>query len=101
MLKKHSSIRAVHPGEILREDILPALELSKTEIAKRLQISRQTLYDLLSEKQGISAEMALKLGYLFGNGAEFWMNLQSRYDLECAQEYLNLSDLEPLIASNA
>lgn len=70
-----------HPGEILREDILPALDIPKTGIAKRLGISRQTLYDILDEKQPVTPAMALRLGRLFGNSPEFWLNLQRDYDL--------------------
>ena len=70
-----------HPGEILREDILPALAVSKSELARRLGISRQTLYDILDEKQPVTPAMALRLGRLFGNSATFWVNLQRDYDL--------------------
>ena len=70
-----------HPGELLREDILPALGLPKAEIARRLQISRQTLYDLLGERQPVTPAMALRLGKFFGNGPDFWLNLQRDYDL--------------------
>ena len=75
-----------HPGEVLREDVIPALALPKTEIARRLGISRQTLYDILAEKQPVTAAMALRLGKFFGNGPEFWLNLQSHYDLEVARD---------------
>jgi len=70
-----------HPGELLREDVLPALDLPKTEIARRLKISRQTLYDILDEKQPVTPTMALRLGKFFGNGPDFWLNLQREYDL--------------------
>ena len=70
-----------HPGEVLREDVIPALTLPKTEIARRLGISRQTLYDILNEKQPVTAAMALRLGKFFGNGPEFWPNLQRDYEL--------------------
>lgn len=70
-----------HPGEILREDILPATGLTKTEIARKLGISRQTLHDLLAERQPVTVAMALRLGKLFGNSAEFWLNLQRNHDL--------------------
>lgn len=72
---------AMHPGELLREDILPALGKPKTEIAKLLGVSRQTLYDILDEKQPVTPAMALRLGKLCGNGPDLWLNLQRRYDL--------------------
>lgn len=71
----------MHPGELLREDVLPALKKSKSEIAKLLGVSRQTLYDILDERQPVTAAMALRLGKLCGNGPELWLNLQKRHDL--------------------
>lgn len=59
----------MHPGELLREEILPALGRSKTEIAKLPGVSRQTLYDILEEKQLVTPMMALRLGKLCGNGS--------------------------------
>ena len=71
----------MHPGELLREVTLPALEISKAEVARRLGISRQTLDDILDEKQPVTPAMALRLGRFFGNGPELWLNLQRNYDL--------------------
>jgi len=79
---------AMHPGELLREDILPAIGKPKTEIARLLGISRRTLYDILDEKQPVTVGMALRLGKLCGNGATFWLNLQRIYDLEHAEKEL-------------
>ena len=84
MTERHHSIDPVHPGEILREDILPALSISKTAVADALGISRQTLYDILNERQPVTAEMAVRFGKLFGNGAGFWANLQRSHDLAVA-----------------
>src|SRR6202171_5804318 len=78
----------MHPGELLREEILPALDRPKTEIAKMLGVSRQTLYDILEEKQPVTPMMALRLGKLCGNGPDLWLNLQKRYDLHQAQQEL-------------
>jgi addiction module HigA family antidote len=78
----------MHPGELLREEILPALDRPKTEIAKLLGVSRQTLYDILDEKQPVTPIMALRLGKLCGNGPELWLNLQKRYDLQRAEQEL-------------
>jgi len=74
----------VHPGEILREDVLPSLGRPKAEIARLLGISRQTLYDILNEKQPVTAAMALRIGKMCGNGPDIWLNLQKRYDLKIA-----------------
>lgn len=81
-------LRPIHPGEILREDILPALGRPKAEIARLLGISRQTLYDILNEKQPVTAAMALRLGKLCGNGPEIWLALQTRCDLKIAEREL-------------
>jgi len=72
----------VHPGALLREDILPYVEMPKAEIARALGISRAQLYAILSERAPVTAPMALRLGRFFGNGPELWLNMQSNYDLE-------------------
>jgi antitoxin HigA-1 len=80
-----SGLRAVHPGEVLREDVVPALGRSKAEIARLLGISRQTLYDLMGEKQPVTAQMALRIGKLCGNGGRIWYAMQQAYDLRVAE----------------
>ena len=78
----------MHPGQLLREEILPALNRPKTQIARLLCVSRQTLYDLLEENQPVTPIMALRLGKLCGNGPDLWLNLQRRYDLQRASQQL-------------
>jgi antitoxin HigA-1 len=80
-----TGLAPVHPGEILREDVLPALGKSKAEIARLLGTSRQSLYDLLAEKQGVTIPMALRLGKMCGNGGQFWFALQTAYDMRKAE----------------
>lgn len=96
MIDRHPSIVPAHPGEILREDILPAISMSKTAVAEALGISRQTLYDILNEKQPVSAGMAVRLGKLFGNGARFWINLQRDHDLAVAERSVDVSGIPTL-----
>lgn len=78
----------MHPGELLREEVLPALDRPKTEVARLLGVSRQTLYDLIEERQPVTPAMALRLGKLCGNGPDLWLNLQKRYDLHHARQML-------------
>ena len=96
MAKRHPSPVPVHPGEILREDVLPALGMTKTAVAGALGISRQTLYDILNEKQPVTAEMAVRFGKLFGNGAAFWLNLQRAHDLAIAECTVDVSGIPTL-----
>jgi len=78
----------VHPGELLREIVLPAVGRPKTEIARLLGISRQTLYDILGQKQPVTPGMALRLARMFGGSAESWVNMQRNYDLKIAEHEL-------------
>jgi len=93
MIDRHPSVDPVHPGEILREDVLPALSMSKAAVADTLKISRQTLYDILDEKQPVTAEIAVRFGKLFGNGPKLWINLQRAYDLAIAQRAVAVSGI--------
>jgi len=74
-------LKPTHPGELLREDVIPALGKSMTEIANLLRVSRQTLAAILNEKRPVTPSMALRFGKLLGNGPIFWINLQRDYDL--------------------
>ena len=73
--------RPIHPGEILREEFLPEYGLSVTALAKSAGVSRQSMNELLRERRALTPEMALRLGKLFGNSPEFWLNLQRNVDL--------------------
>jgi len=75
----------VHPGEILREDVLPTLGLSVIESARRLGISRQQLHRVLSCTHPITIEMALRIGKFAGNGPGLWLRMQQAYDLWYAE----------------
>lgn len=88
-----------HPGAILREDVLPGLRgMSVSAFARSLGVSRQTLHSVLSERSGISAEMALRLEAILGNGAQLWLDMQTRYDLWQAEAKLHdeLGRMKPL-----
>jgi len=94
-------MRAVHPGEILREDILPGANISESKLAQHLNVSRMTVNRLVNERQAISPNMALRLGRLFGNSPDFWLNLQNAYDLSVAEQSmaLELKKIKPLLAA--
>ena len=78
----------VHPGEILREDVLPALRLSVTEAARQLGVARQTLHRILAGKAAVTPEMAVRLGKFCGNGPGLWLRLQQSHDLWHAERVL-------------
>ncbi len=89
----------MHPGELLRDEILPVLARSKAEIAGLLGVSGQTLDDILEKKQPVTPIMALRLGKLCGNGPDLWLNLQRCYDLRRAEQELgNKIDAIPTLA---
>lgn len=73
----------------MREDVLPALGLTVTEAAAKLRVSRQALHNVLAEKAGVSAEMALRLGKLCGNGPGLWLRMQQARDLWEAERKLS------------
>lgn len=83
-----------HPGALLREDILPELEISKAGFARALDISRQLLYGILNEEKPITPETAIKLATFLGNEPEMWLNMQMKYDLYKAQKSIKPSLLK-------
>lgn len=90
----------MHPGALLREDVLPSLGIGKAAMARDLNISRSVLYDILDEKAPVTAQMALRLGKLCGNGPDLWINLQSKFDLHiAAQQFADELAEIPLRAS--
>lgn len=93
-------MRPTHPGEILREDVIPALHMPKVAVAKALRVSRQTLHDLLAGNHGVTPLLALKLERVFGGSAEMWMNLQRDYDLSLVRrdKAAEIADTEQLAA---
>jgi addiction module HigA family antidote len=85
-MKTKNRLPPVHPGEIIKQDILPSVGLSVTAAAKALGVSRQMLHDILAERKPLSAVMCLKISRLFGSTPEFWMRLQATYDLKKAEQ---------------
>ena len=87
-----------HPGAFLREIILPTLNMPKVAIAKSLGISRQTLYDILSEQQPVTPAMAVRLAAVFETTATSWLAMQSACDLWNASREIDTSALPKLKA---
>jgi antitoxin HigA-1 len=85
-----------HPGELLREEVIPATGKSKSEIARLLGISRQHLYDILDEKKPVSPAVAVRLGKLFGDGAAVWIRMQGAYDAWHAEREVDVSGIPTL-----
>jgi addiction module HigA family antidote len=75
-----------HPGDLLREDILPALNMSIKDLATHLGVTRQSLSPLVHGRRAVSVEMAQRLGKAFGNGARFWLALQMQYEIWHAEQ---------------
>ena len=93
--------RPSHPGEMLREDFMPDYELNVSALAKALGVSRQSINELVLERRAVSPQMAIRLGRLFGNSAEFWLNAQRAVDLWEAGQALKseVARIRPLNAA--
>jgi len=81
----------IHPGEILREEFMRPLALSSNALANAIGVTAARVNEIVRERRGISADTALRLARYFGTDAQSWMNLQQRYDLECAKDALGAS----------
>jgi antitoxin HigA-1 len=78
---EHLGYGPPHPGEILREQIVPRLAITRKELATRLGVSLARLADILNEKRPVSLDMARRLGKAFGNGPRYWLALQMQHDV--------------------
>jgi addiction module HigA family antidote len=96
---RHPSIEPAHPGEMLARIVIPGTGKSKSEIARLLRISRQTLYDILTRKQPVTPNVAVRLGKLFGGGPMMWVNMQSAYDVWHAEREVDTSGIPTLDAA--
>jgi addiction module HigA family antidote len=92
-------LKPVHPGEILSEEFMAPLGLSMNRMAMDLRVPVTRIADIVNEKRGITAETALRFARYFKNSPTFWMNLQTRYELEVAQDEIAAKverDVQPL-----
>ena len=88
----------MHPGEILRDEFLKPMDLSVYALARALGISRPRLNDIVLGRRGVTTDTALRLGRYFGMTPEFWINLQTRYDLDVAERTVRVQieqEVEP------
>lgn len=76
-----SEMKPVHPGAVLREDVLKEMKISITKAARELNVSRKQLSEIVNETSSISAEMAVRLESGFGINAEFWLDMQKNFDI--------------------
>lgn len=91
--------KPTHPGETLREDVLPALKMSQTEVARRLGVSRLSVSELLLEKRALSADMAVRIGKLTNTSPESWLRMQTAVDLwNLEQDPKRYRGIEPVTA---
>jgi addiction module HigA family antidote len=100
-VKKSAKLAPIHPGEILREDFMKPLRLSLNRLALDLHVPVTRIAEIVHERRGITPDTALRLGRYFNTSARFWLNAQSSYDLEVAQDALQRTierDVRPLVA---
>jgi addiction module HigA family antidote len=100
MTKRHASIAPVHPGEVLRDDVFPALKITKPALAAALGVSRQTLHELMTCKRAVTPEMALRLEAGVGSSAEMWLGLQAEYDLHQRRNDIDLTKVRRITAAS-
>ena len=80
-----NGMRPIRPGEVLKEEYLEPLSLSSAALARALGVSTPTVNDIVLQRRGVSADMALRLSVCLGTTPEFWLNLQTTYDLRKAE----------------
>jgi antitoxin HigA-1 len=85
-----TKLAPIHPGEILLAEFLEPLALSQYRLAHDLSVPPRRINEIVHGKRGITADTALRLGRYFGTSAQFWLNLQTRYDLEVESDRLGL-----------
>ena len=76
----------IHPGEILREEFMEPLGLSSNALARALGVTPARINEIVRERRGVSADTALRLARFFGTDVQSWMNLQTQYDIHCAED---------------
>lgn len=85
----------ITPGEVLEEEFMVPMGLSQYRVAKEIHVSPRRINEIIKGKRSITADTALRLARYFGTTAQFWLNMQTSYDLECAAEKVELANIEP------
>ena len=101
MTREEEAILAATPGRLLKEEFLDAHQLSQSELSRRTGIPRSSVNEIVKGKRPINAEIAFTLGTFFNMDPQFWINLQSRYDLRLVQLHQAaaiLGRVQPLVA---
>jgi len=88
VLRRDPNRQPTHPGELLREEVLPAIGEPVMAVAKKLGVTRQHLHRILAEKAPVTPDMAVRLGKFCGNGPGLWLRMQQAYDLWHAERAL-------------
>ena len=83
------SLQPIHPGEILEEEFLKPMGISQYRLAKDISVPPRRINEIVHGKRSITADTALRLGKFFGMSPQFWLNLQTRFDLEVAEDLLS------------
>ncbi len=99
MTTRNPDTPPMHPGELLREDMLPAVKRPKTEIAAGLGLSRQHLDAVLAEERPVSPELAVRLAKMFGGSPESWLRMQASHDVWHAERNVDVSQVPRLEAA--
>ena len=92
-----NQMRPIHPGEILLEEFLKPLKMSANALSIALRIPAPRINDLVREKRGLSADTALRLARYFGSTAQFWLNLQTAYELKIVEQQVGASIQKEII----
>lgn len=95
------SRKPTHPGEMLKEEFFPAFGLTVSRAASLLHVSRQSVNELLRERRGVSADMAVRLSRLFGTSPQYWLNMQRNIDIWNAfdRAEAEYEEIEPIAAA--
>lgn len=88
-LSHSNKLPPIHPGEILNEEFLLPMKITQYRLAKAIGVDSRRIHAIVHGQRSISAETALLLSRFFGNSAQFWLGLQSQYDLETAEEAIS------------